>query len=267
MAINYENVILSSIYEIVLLTKSLLPENDISINKRSEEFYVKNNVKKRTKLLKRIVKDCELEGKKLKILDIGPAEGIIPRALKKLGHDVYVLEHSECNPDLDKKSYYDGMKLSECVIQKGEFPFEDNFFDVVMNFGVMEHIEPPTCYFWNESYRILKPEGLLFMDNPNPINLRKRIFTLLGRNPNNEIVEWLDQRPIFTGHYREHTLDELVYCAEKTGFTVEKEGAFNFILDGYYGNASFLKKIALRAYGALTFTDHLKDTLYIVAKK
>ena len=108
---------------------------------------------------------------------------------------------------------------------------------------------------------------MIFVDNPNPLNLRKRINSVCGVNPNNEIEEWLNQQPIFTGHYREHTLEELVYSAEQSGFSALKTGGINFILKGYLGNAFWLRKIFIYLYRLLLITDSLKDTLYIIGKK
>ena len=75
-------------------------------------------------------------------MDIGPAEGIIPRALSNLGFDVSVLEHLLCIIGKDKAQYYSDLNFSECVLQIEPFPYHDDIFDVVISFGVIEHIEP-----------------------------------------------------------------------------------------------------------------------------
>jgi 2-polyprenyl-3-methyl-5-hydroxy-6-metoxy-1,4-benzoquinol methylase len=204
-----------------------------------------------------------------KILDIGPAEGIIPRALKILGFDVFVLEHSLCSQGMDKTTYYGQLKFKECQIEKGNFPFDDNFFHLVISFGVMEHIEPPTCDFWQEVKRIVSSGGHIFIDNPQSMNLRKRISMILGVNPNNEISAWYAQKPIFTGHYREHTLDELKYCAEETGLSLVESGGIQFIAEGHLSDTqSVMKKCMIRFYMFIClFSNKLKDTLYVYCRK
>jgi len=266
----YIKIINKAISDVIKKEKEMAPPG---YTNAEEKFYKENNLIKRASLLQLIVKECNLEreNEHIKILDVGPSEGIIPRALHNMGFNVQVLEHTGLygGDDLIEKydQYYQPLQVKYCVLEKGCFPYPDDSFDLVMNFGVMEHIEPPTCHFWNELNRITKRGGMIFIDNPNPLNLRKRINSVCGVNPNNEIEEWLNQQPIFTGHYREHTSEELVYSAEQSGFFVLKTGGFNFILEGYLGNATWLRKIFIYLYRLLLITDSLKDTVYIVGKK
>jgi hypothetical protein len=101
------------------------------------------------------------------------------------------------------------------------------------------------------------------------MNLRKRLSMIMGKNPNNEIEDWYSQKPIFTGHYREHTLGELQYCARKTGLEVLISGGFQFIALGYLGSSkSVVRTLALRGYMLLAgLTNNLKDTVYVYCKK
>lgn len=267
--INYKTEIENAIEEVFAAS-----HNRLNTDKKAQSEYLRNNLLKRDYLLRLLVKLARLENiplndrKSFKILDIGPAEGIIPRALKNLGFDVWVLEHELCSQDMDKVKYYSGLKLKECIIEKGNFPFEDNFFDLVMSFGVMEHQEPPTKPFWEEMKRITKKGGEILVENPQPMNLRKRFFMMIGVNPNREIDNWYSQAPIFTGHYREHTLAELKYCAEKTGLEVLKAGGFQFIALGYLGSArSVFKKLIIKAFMMLAgLADNLKDTVYVYCR-
>ncbi len=65
-------------------------------------------------------------------------------------------------------------------------PFEDNSFDSVVSFQVIEHIKEDATYL-KEIYRVLKPGGKALISTPN-------IKMTLSRNP------W---------HIREYTADEL----------------------------------------------------------
>jgi len=44
-------------------------------------------------------------------------------------------------------------------------PFKDNCFDVVLSHSVIEHTDSPLKYI-NETYRILKKSGILFLETP-----------------------------------------------------------------------------------------------------
>tara|TARA_B100000242_G_scaffold23942_1_gene14512 strand:- start:349 stop:1188 length:840 start_codon:yes stop_codon:yes gene_type:complete len=206
----------------------------------------------------------------IKILEIGPSEGIIARSLRDEGYNIKLLEYrkNEHQCIQEGKFYYPNLNVEYCEFNKDKFPYEDQSFDLVMSFGVIEHQEPPTCHFWEESTRVLKKGGYLFVDNPNPLNLRKRIFSLIGKNPNNEIDTWYKQKFFFTGHYREHTRNELIYCLTKNMKLVDS-GYFDFILTSYMdSNPSYTKKIILQIYKLITrVLSSTKDTIYVLGKK
>ena len=80
-------------------------------------------------------------------------------------------------------------------------PFEDNCFDTIVSFQVIEHIEDDSEYL-KEIHRILRPGGIAYISTPN-------IKLTLSRNP------W---------HIREYTADELTLLCQKYFSTVEMKG-------------------------------------------
>ncbi len=78
---------------------------------------------------------------------------------------------------------------------------EDNLFDCVFSFQVIEHIQDDHA-FLKEIHRVLKPGGIALLTTPN------RLLSL-SRNP------W---------HIREYTADELTNLAKKIFSTVEMKG-------------------------------------------
>src|SRR5882672_2852414 len=80
-------------------------------------------------------------------------------------------------------------------------PYDDNTFDCVVSFQVIEHIKDDSLYL-KEINRVLKPNGLALITTPNrPMSL--------SRNP------W---------HEREYTADELTSLAKKYFSNVEMKG-------------------------------------------
>ena len=70
-------------------------------------IYKENNLTKRAQLLELIIKECDLENEHIKILDVGASEGIIPRALHNMGHNVEILEHANLYGRDNVKQKYD----------------------------------------------------------------------------------------------------------------------------------------------------------------
>lgn len=81
------------------------------------------------------------------------------------------------------------------------FPFEDNQFDTIVTFQVIEHVKKDE-EFIKEVFRVLKPGGTALITTPN-------IKMTLSRNP------W---------HIREYTADQLIALCKKYFDTVEMKG-------------------------------------------
>jgi ubiquinone/menaquinone biosynthesis C-methylase UbiE len=73
--------------------------------------------------------------------------------LKKINPDDYVA--CDCAKELLSK-HPGRIKKVVCNLEK-DWPFEDESFDLLTAFFLLEHIEDIE-HFFNEAYRILKPE-------------------------------------------------------------------------------------------------------------
>jgi SAM-dependent methyltransferase len=89
--------------------------------------------------------------------------------LKSGAAQVYGIEVRKGLADLARKRFngtkwerlvqidtYDGLKL----------PYPTDFFDIVFSMHVIEHTQDPALYL-TESLRVLKPNGIIFLDVPN----------------------------------------------------------------------------------------------------
>ena len=154
------------------------------------------------------------------ILEVGCGEGygmelLAPKADKYMAIDKYNTPIDPHLPDFDKISFQ----------QMNVPPFigiEDNTFDFIVSFQVIEHIENDE-FFSRELFRVLKPGGKLILTTPN-------IKMSLTRNP------W---------HVREYTPKQLHALLDDIFHDVEMKGVFGGekVMKYYEANKKSVEKI------------------------
>jgi SAM-dependent methyltransferase len=151
------------------------------------------------------------------VLEIGAGEGygikhIAPKADKYL--------------TLDKHPVHIDPQYTNVSFKQMNIPplmgIEDNSFDFVVSFQVIEHIEADDKYV-SEIHRVLRPGGKFIVTTPN----KKMSIT---RNP------W---------HVREYTIEELVKLLGNSFSRVDAKGVFGNekILEYYNKNKASVRKI------------------------
>jgi SAM-dependent methyltransferase len=143
------------------------------------------------------------------------------------------------------------------------FPFEKNFFDMVMLHDVIEHLHDSPRDILNDLLDLVRPEGLLFITVPNAVNIRKRIDVLFGKTnlPPFDSYYWYPGS--WRGHIREYVKDDLIQLSEYLNLEViELRGC-----DHHHMLQKLPPQVKL-AYMLLTrlFTGW-KDTWLLIAKK
>ncbi|MFX0024317.1 MAG: class I SAM-dependent methyltransferase [Candidatus Hermodarchaeota archaeon] len=108
-----------------------------------------------------------------KILDGGCGFGKWVIYLNKLGYDIIGVDNNEQSINKLKK-YDNSLKVELGDILNLNYP--DNFFDAYISMGVVEHFEEGPLEALNEAYRILKPNGLIFLSTPTVNTIRKIII-------------------------------------------------------------------------------------------
>lgn len=130
---------------------------------------------------------------------------------------------------LDKiQEVIDTLKISypDAKLIQGNIPpfsmFEDNSFDTIVTFQVIEHIKPDR-WFLEEIHRVLKPGGTALITTPN-------IKMTLSRNP------W---------HIREYTAEALEQMAGEIFPNVEMKGITGNekVMEYYEKNKASVRKI------------------------
>lgn len=167
-------------------------------------------IKKIERYLSRYAKSRQ---KKFSLLDVGCGDGYIGQKLSKIGYDVYGLDLSKKLVGLAEKS---GVKAKVGDASKN-FPFKNNFFDVVFAGEIIEHLFD-TRAFLNEIYRVLRPKGLFVVTTPNLVHLPDRISFLIGKSPLqiNPLHEHLNL------HIRPFTYETLSAALKSCKFNVNK---------------------------------------------
>lgn len=168
------------------------------------------SVNPRIRKMLSIIDQMDLKDKN--ILDIGCYDGTFLSLIKNRNNNFFGLEASDWGVEQSRKRE---VKVGQYFFDgKNKFPYEDNFFDVIVAGEVIEHIYD-TDFFLAETYRILKSEGKLLLSTPNVASLGRRLLLLFGINP---IIELSPNEPASSGHIRYFTFRTLRKLLEKHNF-------------------------------------------------
>jgi ubiquinone/menaquinone biosynthesis C-methylase UbiE len=109
--------------------------------------------------IKQLCESIKTAGK-IKILNVGAGTGLTTEILMKYGDVTSVEYDAECCKMVKSK-----LNLDFDNVSITEMPYEDNAFDLVTSFDVLEHIEDHEKAV-SELLRVTKQEGLIFTSVP-----------------------------------------------------------------------------------------------------
>ena len=98
--------------------------------------------------------------KNSKFLELGCGRGDFINEFSDLGLDVYGIDLSDL-----VSSTFPKVKFQCVDLLKENLPYPDNYFDVIYSKSFIEHFYYPEKIF-EESYRVLKPNGLIITLTP-----------------------------------------------------------------------------------------------------
>lgn len=110
--------------------------------------------------IKKLITSKNLSNQDLKILNVGCGPGRSSQYLSKFGHVVSIEYDKYCCEFASEKT---GLEIINGSIT--ELPFDDNSFDLVCAFDVIEHVEDDQLAV-QEMKRVAKENGVLFITVP-----------------------------------------------------------------------------------------------------
>lgn len=100
-----------------------------------------------------------------RILDLGCGNGATVAFLSKLGYEVHGIDLSEVAIKLGREHLAkEGLHGELLSGDASSLPYPDNFFDVIICYGVIDHMEPDRgLAIASEVHRVLRNSGLFFV--------------------------------------------------------------------------------------------------------
>jgi 2-polyprenyl-3-methyl-5-hydroxy-6-metoxy-1,4-benzoquinol methylase len=151
------------------------------------------------------------------LLDVGCGDGSLLRALGKRGArlcGVDIADHAVANLAAS------GIEGWSVDLDSGRLPFEDESFEVVTCYDVLEHLFDPRALL-REIRRVLRRDGLALLCVPNTLNAFNRLLFLLG-----DYVDIMDTShrsdEMFSNHIRLFSKRLFEKFVTSEGFTIEE---------------------------------------------
>lgn len=164
-------------------------------------------------------------------------------------------------------------------LETDQLPFPDDFFDMVISFGVLEHLRYYDTSV-KEAYRVLRSGGIFFVNCPNLGAWVNRLLLLLGYQPRDvEISQclamglpnaWPKTRREAYGHIHSPTLKAISDLLRNYRFQIDATFGVACIDDSLSQTAEadvFLKALLRVLDKILSLRKGLSLRLFIVASK
>jgi len=186
-----------------------------------------------------------------KVLELGCGAGQFIRGIKKIKSDLNCYGCDISWSAIQKaKSFED--KINYKISEENSLPYDDDLFDTVLIYDVLEHVENPNAIL-EEVNRILKPNGTFYMFVPcegdwlSFWNLLKKFGLGIGLTKK------------YAGHINYFTRTEIYDLLNKNGFNIiqkrfsehflgQKLGLLSFFLMDRYSKKFGLKQLNNEEY-------------------
>ncbi len=170
--------------------------------------------KQRVKLWRRRLKTVKKFCKSDKLLDVGTGDGHFLKVAKTANFNIWGTEISPAAVRAAKNLY--GLDIHLTEIENANF--EENSFDVITIWHVIEHVKNP-LELLKKVYNLSKPGAVVFVATPNLDKYVSRIIYRLKSNKPYPFYSPKGEQHLF--HFTEYTLEGII---KKAGFTIIYKG-------------------------------------------
>lgn len=198
-----------------IIKDSVLKEYKYSSSKfgkrQDNEFYdvILRNFYRHFYTVKRILKYAPKETHN-KILDVCMGFGVPSRVLRNFGYDIHGTDSEVIGGKRVCQIISEDFPLNIVNnIETEQLPFDEGSFDVILWLATIEHLHGSPRNIMEQFHDILRKGGILIVDTPNILELRKRIMLLMGKSfmpP----IQYIYNSEYHADHHREYTLSDLV---------------------------------------------------------
>lgn len=212
-----------------------------------------------------------------RIVDLGGGASNFTAVLSRMGLEASLVDDFGGGGGVDTRdlAWLDvyrelGVKVYSQDLLSQPLPFPAESVDVLTCFHSLEHWHHSPRRLFAEIQRILRPEGYIVLATPNAVNLRKRIYAVVGLNPAPDLMTWY-KGDVYRGHVREPSVADLHRLLDMNGFRALSTYGRNFI--GQESHAlSFLPRkvrwtLARGSQGVLAFFPSLCSDIHVVGQK
>ncbi len=111
-------------------------------------------------------------------------------------------------------------------LRKTGKPILSGSYDLVIASEIIEHLNVDIDLIYQQIANLTAPKGIVILQTPNAVALKKRMAMIAGYNPFEKIRS--DYTPGHSGHIREFTMEELKAHAVKNNFIVKESHCLNY---------------------------------------
>jgi ubiquinone/menaquinone biosynthesis C-methylase UbiE len=205
------------------------------------------------------------------ILDLGTGKGWMATLVKIFFPDYNLVAGDIEIPDniRTRLAKLEITTVDNCRVSKYDrLPFQDELFNACLFLEVFEHVIEDPLLILRELNRILSKGGLLFFTTPNLANIFNRSMLLMGRQPQLFLTGMRSKYDSPRGHFREWTMDELIYLIRKSDFQPIDKGYMDDVgYEGLVQKRLLLKALYYPYQAVIRMRPSFRSRLAIVAKK
>lgn len=239
------------------LIRKFSGENDYALEHLSRYMHTLKNMPQK--------KEITTQGGEAKVLEMGTSLVFPGILMDEFGYDSVDVTHF--SSDIQKGEFALPLRFdSKCRILKAfnidlesdALPRESGFYDLILCFEIIEHMEIDPMHLFSEINRLLKPGGILYMSTPNSISARNVNKILKGYAPH-FFMKYSRDRSYYR-HNIEYDPHQLLSMANSAGLSVNKFWTENCFESDMPEILDFLSKNQLP-------TQHRGDNMFLIASK